>query len=69
MIATHNIKVNGRWIQAGEEYNAEPVKETKPAEEAERKPEEKEPEVPAAVEEPKQEAKPKSATRRKKISE
>ena len=50
MIATHNIKVNGRWIHAGEEYEAEPVKETKPAEKAERKPEKKEPEVPVAEE-------------------
>ena len=69
MIATHNIKVNGRWIHAGEEYEAEPVKETKPAEKAEHKPEKKEPEIPVAEEEPKQEEKPKSATRRKKISE
>lgn len=22
MIATHNIKVNGRWVRAGEEYGA-----------------------------------------------
>lgn len=69
MIATHNIKVNGRWIHAGEEYDAEPVKETKPAEKAERKPETKEPEAPAVKEVPKQEEKPKSAPRRKKISE
>ena len=69
MIATHNIKVNGRWIHAGEEYEAEPVKETKPAEKAERKPEKKEPEVSSVTEEPKQEEKPKTATRRKKISE
>lgn len=69
MIATHNIKVNGRWILAGQEYDAEPAKKEKPAEKAERKPEVKEEEVPAVKEEPKQEEKPKTATRRKKISE
>ena len=26
MIATHNIKVNGKWIRAGEEYGGPDVK-------------------------------------------
>ena len=69
MIATHNIKVNGRWILAGEEYEPETVVTEKPAEKAERKPEVKEPEFPVVVEEPKQAEKPKTSTRRKKISE
>lgn len=30
MIATHNIKVNGMWISAGQEYNPEPVKAKEP---------------------------------------
>ena len=31
MIATHNIKVNGRWVAAGEEYEEKP--EVNPVEE------------------------------------
>ena len=70
MIATHNIKVNGRWVMAGEEY--EPEKPVKKAEKAEKKPEVKA-EAEPVKEEPKPEAvqeepKPK-ASRRKKISE
>ena len=32
MIATHNIKVNGRWIRAGEEYGEKKPQPVKPAE-------------------------------------
>lgn len=58
MIATHNIKVNGKWVLAGEEYEpevtqmeipVEPVKE-EPAVEAE----------PEKAEEPKAEPKPRT---------
>lgn len=69
MIATHNIKVNGRWIHAGEEY--EPAKEVTPkkAEKTEQTPVVQE-EVPVEKAEKKAEEKPKtSASRRKKISE
>ena len=31
MIATHNIKVNGRWYKAGEEYEAEQPRQEEPA--------------------------------------
>ena len=66
MIATHNIKVNGLWIRAGEQYEL-------PKEPAEATPV-KAPEVPSVkveepkAEAPKEEAKPKTAVRRKKIS-
>lgn len=61
MIATHNIKVNGKWIRAGEEYG-EPEQKAKAAEKA--------PEAEPVKEEPKAEPKPKTtASRRKKISE
>ena len=61
MIATHNIKVNGRWIRAGEEYEPERVATPKRAEKAEPKPVVQE-DVPAEkVEEPK----PRSTSRRK----
>ena len=66
MIATHNIKVNGRWIHAGEEYEPEAVVTTEHAEEPAK------PEVqaePAEEAEKKAEEKPKTASRRKKISE
>lgn len=66
MIATHNIKVNGRWIHAGEEYEPETVVTTEPAEEP-AKPEVQE--EPAEEAEKKAEEKPKTASRRKKISE
>lgn len=69
MIATHNIKVNGRWIRAGEEYEPEQVVTPKKVEEAERKPEEQVQEAPVEVAEKKAEEKPKTASRRKKISE
>lgn len=63
MIATHNIKVNGKWIRAGEEYG-EP-EQKKPAKVAE-----KAPEAEPVEEEPKAEPKAKTtASRRKKISE
>ena len=67
MIATHNIKVNGRWIRAGEEYETEQAEVQVTAEEAEHKPEKQEAPVEAA--EKKAEEKPKTASRRKKISE
>ena len=74
MIATHNIKVNGKWIHAGEEYTLEeavapvaeePVEQDIPA---------PEPVIEAEVKEEQkseQKAEPKSraSTRRKKISE
>ena len=62
MIATHNIKVNGRWVKAGEEYTL--AEKAKAAEKPERK-EEKKPEEAPKAEAP---AKP-ASTRRKKISE
>ena len=52
MIATHNIKVNGKWVLAGEEYEPEvtqmqiPVEPVKEVTETEP---EAEPEVPKAV--------------------
>lgn len=60
MIATHNIKVNGRWYAAGEEVPEEKEQkvEKKPAKVTE------EPEVPKAEEKAEAE-KPRSATRRK----
>lgn len=61
MIATHNIKVNGKWIRAGEEYG-EP-EQKKPAKVAE-----KAPEAEPVKEEPKAEVRT-TTTRRKKISE
>ena len=66
MIATHNIKVNGRWVRAGESYEAEkPEKKAeKPVKEPEKKLDEKPvEEVPKA--EPVKEEKPKTTTRRK----
>lgn len=54
MIATHNIKVNGRWVAAGEEYEPDVTLEEKPAEvKAEQK------------ETPKEEPKPKAVRKRK----
>lgn len=60
MIATHNIKVNGRWYAAGEEVPEEKEQkvEKKPAKVTE------EHEVPK-VEEKAEAEKPRSATRRK----
>ena len=62
MIATHNIKVNGRWIRAGEFYD-EPKKAKEPEKEvpATEKPKEEKPAVetvkaPEKVPEKKQEA-------------
>lgn len=64
MIATHNIKVNGRWIHTGEEYG-EPVEQTEmeltPVEAVTEEPEAKQEEP---QEEPVQEA-PKTRSRRK----
>ena len=71
MIATHNIKVNGRWVHAGEEYTVEKPVPQKAAEEPKK---EVKPEQPAVeVEkkaEPAVESKPKAATstRRKSTS-
>lgn len=65
MIATHNIKVNGKWYKAGEEIPEEKKEVLKQKEEA--VPEVKEEPIPA--EEQKEEPKPKTASRRKKISE
>ena len=72
MIADHNIKVNGRWIMAGEEYEAEqPVQkvekpEKKPEVKAEEKPVKAEPKAEPVKEEPKAKT---TASRRKKLSE
>ena len=66
MIATHNIKVNGRWYRAGEEYKL-------PKENAAEEPVSV-PDIPSVkveepeAEAPKEEAKPKTTSRRKKIS-
>lgn len=68
MIATHNIKVNGRWYHAGEEYEPEAVVTPEKADEAVQ-PEEQAQEAPVEEAEKKAEEKPKSASRRKKISE
>ena len=77
MIATHNIKVNGRWVKAGEEYELEVLAKEKPveAEPAEEKPAEEPVEETPVAEEPEQEKTaeeekpaPKTSTRRKKIS-
>ena len=66
MIATHNIKVNGTWYKAGEEYEVEqplaveePVKEETVAE-----PEE--PVAAPAAEEPKASPKARAASTRRK---
>lgn len=70
MIADCNIKVNGRWIRAGEEYTLEeaaPVKEEATVEQDIPEPVAEVAEEPKS--EPKAEAKPRSTTRRKKISE
>ena len=56
MIATHNVKVNGRWFAAGEEYNVK-----SPA-----KPESKK--EPTEAETPKEEPKQKTPARKRKIS-
>ena len=57
MMATHNIKVNGRWYRAGEEYQ---IEEQKPIETATEQLEEET--APVTDPEP---AKPKSPSRRK----
>ena len=67
MIATHNIKVNGRWIHAGEEYEAEEQKTPRKNAKAEEK--QAAPDVKEERKEQPAEDKPKTATRRKKISE
>ncbi len=76
MIATHNIKVNGRWYRAGEV-----IPETKPVK-AEKKEEPKTAAVQEVIpmdmtpaeesikaEEPAKEEKPRGGSRRRKISE
>ena len=68
MIATHNIKVNGRWIHAGEKYEPETIVTEKPVEESAEEPIEQEADVPAEKEAPKPEAKPKTPSRRKTVS-
>ena len=65
MIASHNIKVNGRWVKAGEEYQPEEKAEKPVKKAAEPKPEKK-PEEKPEQEEPKAKTSP---SRRKKISE
>lgn len=68
MIATHNIKVNGRWIMAGQEYEPETVVTEKTAVKPAEEPVVQEAEVPAEKEEPKAETKPKTPSRRKAAS-
>lgn len=68
MIATHNIKVNGKWVMAGEAYEVEEPRkadETKEVENADVAQEE-----PAATssEEPKASPKPRTASTRRKAS-
>lgn len=70
MIASHNIKVNGRWVKAGEEYQPEEKAENPVKKAVEPKPEKK-PEAETPKAEP-EKAEPKAKTspsRRKKISE
>lgn len=62
MIATHNIKVNGRWYAAGEEVPEQKSENVKVAETVR---EESVKEEPIQEEAPKAE-KPKTTTRRKK---
>lgn len=57
MFATHNIKVNGRWVKAGEEYSAEKPDKVRKAQEPE--------EVNPETDEPKTDPKPRTTTRRK----
>lgn len=71
MIATHNIKVNGRWIRAGEEYGEKKPQPVKSAEPEKKEQPVAEPEVPVVnepetpVEEtPKTEAKAKTSRRK-----
>ena len=65
MIATHNIKVNGRWVAAGEEYEPEiPVNE-EPAEMLETAEAVEEPAEEKSAEEEKPAPKPASARRKK----
>ena len=61
-IATCNIKVNGRWVRAGESYEPE-AKQVTMAVEPE-KPEAPR-EAPEATEEPKPAPRPRTSTRRK----
>ena len=62
MIATHNIKVNGRWFKAGEEIDEVAV--TEQAEEQEAQTEE------VRDEKPKTDSKPRTtASRRKRIND
>ena len=58
-IATCNIKVNGRWVRAGETYEPETVQAAMPVKAAE-------PEAEAPKEEPKEE--PKAAPRARSTS-
>lgn len=55
MIATHNMKVNGRWIAAGEEYELSEEKEP------EKKPADKEKQEKI----PKEDPKPRTTRKRK----
>ena len=57
MIATHNVKVNGRWVHAGEEYGEKEAPRTKA--------EDVKAEEPEKAEAKKAETKPKTVTRRK----
>ena len=71
MIATHNVKVNGRWYSAGEEIPEEkPVKAETKAEEpkAEQPVAEQETLFSVQDEEPKETPKPKTSASRRKTS-
>ena len=63
MIATHNIKVNGRWVRAGEKYDASEAEKVQP--ETVKAEQKKEGPVDAQAETKKAEEKPKTTTRRK----
>lgn len=63
MIATHNIKVNGRWIHPGEEYEEEKAVKAEGTAKKVEKPAES---TPKAAPE-KETQKPKTSTRRKTI--
>lgn len=70
MIATHNIKVNGRWYKAGEEYPTPELDELKAEAKKLEELEVPEIELPAeekkpAAEEPVQVQKPRTSARRK----
>lgn len=67
MIATCNIKVNGRWVRAGEEYEPETVVTSEKAQEPKAKAEIPE-KVHAEETEPKAEPRPRTTSARRRTS-